>query len=175
MDLFQALSELIDLRSFSNVWFWIALAVVWSLTSHWILGVPFDMLLRARRDGGQAALDLEDMVRISVNRRLAVNANTLGWNVASACFGLTVLLLLGFGYGLEFAQAAFLLAFPLAVIAVLNRMAARRIREADVVGPPLYALLSRHRRMTQFVGLLTIFVTTIWGMYQNISQNPLGG
>ncbi len=41
--------DLIDMRSFSNLWYWIALAVTWSSTSHWVLGVPFDMVLRARR------------------------------------------------------------------------------------------------------------------------------
>ncbi len=46
--------------SFSNLWYWIALAVMWSSTSHWVLGVPYDMIQRARREGGQAEADLED-------------------------------------------------------------------------------------------------------------------
>ena len=47
---------------------WIALAVVWSSASHWVLGVPFDMVMRARRVGGQAEADLEDIARINVSR-----------------------------------------------------------------------------------------------------------
>ena len=43
---------------------WIVLAVAWSSASHWVLGVPFDMVMRARRQGGQAAADLEDLARI---------------------------------------------------------------------------------------------------------------
>ncbi|MEC7258626.1 MAG: component of SufBCD complex, partial [Pseudomonadota bacterium] len=51
MDWYSSIFELIDMRSFSNLWFWIALAVTWSTTSHWVLGVPFDMVNRARRNG----------------------------------------------------------------------------------------------------------------------------
>ena len=61
MDLIDTLVELIDMRSFSNLWFWIALAVVWSSASHWILGVPIDLVYRAGRIGGQAERDLEDL------------------------------------------------------------------------------------------------------------------
>ena len=70
LDWYQTLFEMIDMRSFSNLWFWIALAVMWSTASHWVLGVPFDMVLRARRHGGEAQADLEDIVRINVVRRL---------------------------------------------------------------------------------------------------------
>ena len=40
--------------------------------SYWVLGVPFDMVARARRYGGQAAEDLEDLIRINVNRLLFI-------------------------------------------------------------------------------------------------------
>ena len=70
MDWFQLITEVIDLRSFSNLWYWIGLAVVWSTVSHWVLGVPYDIVLRARRRGGQAMEDLEDLARINVNRIL---------------------------------------------------------------------------------------------------------
>ena len=62
--------DVIDLRSFSNLWYWIALATLWSSVSHWVLGVPHDMIQRARREGGQAQSDVEDLVRININRLL---------------------------------------------------------------------------------------------------------
>ena len=68
----QLVFDLIDLRSFSNLWYWIALAVTWSTASHWVLGVPYDMVLRARRHGGQAETDLEDIVRINITRLLYI-------------------------------------------------------------------------------------------------------
>ena len=70
MDWTKTLLDVIDARSFSNLWFWTVLAVVWSSASHWVLGVPYDVLLRARRQGGQALIDLEDIVRVNVNRIL---------------------------------------------------------------------------------------------------------
>ena len=53
MDFTQTLLDVIDFRSFSNLWFWIVLAVAWSTASHWVLGIPFDMVMRARRHGGR--------------------------------------------------------------------------------------------------------------------------
>ncbi|MEP3053977.1 MAG: component of SufBCD complex, partial [Ascidiaceihabitans sp.] len=72
MDLSETLLEIIDMRSFSNLWFWIALAVMWSTASLWVLGVPNDMIVRARRSAGQAEVDLEDLVRINCNRLLYI-------------------------------------------------------------------------------------------------------
>ncbi|MCX8227854.1 MAG: component of SufBCD complex, partial [Sulfitobacter sp.] len=91
MDLYQTILEVIDMRSFSNLWFWIALAVVWSTASHWVLGVPYDMVLRARRQGEQAQIDLEDMVRINVNRLLYITQVSGTWILGFTCFFLTML------------------------------------------------------------------------------------
>ena len=72
MNWYTSIFELIDMRSFSNLWFWIALAVAWSSASHWILGVRYDMALRSRRVGGQSEIDLEDIARVNVNRLLYI-------------------------------------------------------------------------------------------------------
>ncbi len=175
MDWYETLFEMIDLRSFSNLWFWIALAVVWSTASHYVLGVPFDLVLRARRNGGQAQADLEDLVRINVNRLLYIAQVSGLWVAGFVFFGLTVLLLLGFFYGLEFAQALFLLAFPLTLVGALSLSTARLIQFEDQGGDHLHKRLSRHRIYTQIIGMISIFVTAIWGMFQNASLGPLGG
>ncbi|KIN65128.1 hypothetical protein Z946_4028 [Sulfitobacter noctilucicola] len=175
MDWYQTLFELIDMRSFSNLWFWIVLAVVWSTASHWVLGVPYDMVLRARRHGDQAEVDLEDMVRINVNRLLYIGHVSGLWLAGFACFFLTTLALLGFVYQLEFAQAVFLLAFPLSLVGMLSLSTARLILADDEGGERLYKRLNRHRLYTQIIGMISIFVTALWGMYQNVSLGPLGG
>ncbi|WP_093922486.1 component of SufBCD complex [Sulfitobacter brevis] len=175
MDWYQTLFELIDMRSFSNLWFWIMLAVIWSSTSHWVLGVPFDMVVRARRFGEQAQIDLEDMVRINVNRLLYISQVSGLWLLGFTCFGLTTLTLLGFIYRLEFAQAVLLLAFPLSLIALLSLSTARLIQQEDAAGERLQKRLMRHRLYTQIIGMVAIFVTALWGMYQNMTLGPLGG
>jgi len=166
--------ELIDMRSFSNLWYWIALAVVWSSTSHWVLGVPYDMVLRAHRHGGQAETDLEDMVRINTNRLLYIGRVSGLWLLGLACFLLTALAILGFWYWVEFAQAVFLLAFPMSIVGLMSLSTAGRIQRDAAQGDRLYKRLSRHRFWTQVVGMLSIFVTALWGMAQNIGLGALG-
>lgn len=175
MDWYQTLFELIDMRSFSNLWFWIVLAVLWSTTSHWVLGVPYDMVLRARRQGDQAMVDLEDLVRINVNRLLYIAQMSGLWILGFGCFGLTMLVLLGFVYQNEFAQAVFLLGFPLSIVGLLSLSTARLIAQERAQGEVLCKRLTRHRLYTQIVGMLSIFVTAIWGMYQNLTLGALGG
>ncbi|GAA6175317.1 component of SufBCD complex [Sulfitobacter pacificus] len=175
LDWYQTLFEIIDMRSFSNLWFWIVLAVVWSTASHWVLGVPYDMVLRAKRYGEDAQVDLEDMVRINVNRLLYIGRVSGLWMAGFACFFLTMLLLLGFVYHNEFAQAVFLLALPLSMVGMLSLSTARIIEAENSSGEILFKRMNRHRLYTQIIGMVSIFVTALWGMYQNMSLGPLGG
>lgn len=164
----QHILELIDTRSFSNMWYWIALAVLWSSTSHYGLGIPFDMLQRARRKGGQAQEDLEDLVRINCGRILYIGSISGLWIVGLDAFLLTGLALLGFVYDIEVAQAVFLIVFPLSVIGALSLSTAQLIRDKELHGEELRDRLMRHRFWIQVIGLISIFVTAMWGMYQNI-------
>lgn len=175
MDWYSTVFELIDMRSFSNLWYWIALAVVWSTTSHWVIGVPYDMVQRAARHGGEAETDLEDMVRINSNRLLYVASMSGLWLLGLYAALFTALLLLGFWYGIEIAQAVFLILAPMSVVAGLNLNSARVIRMRGLSGEALRRRMSRHRVTTQFVGMISIFVTALWGMYQNMSIGALGG
>lgn len=171
---YQVIFELIDMRSFSNLWYWIALAVLWSSTSHWILGVPFDMILRARRQGGQPQADLETMVRINVTRLLYI-ARTAGlWLVGFVCFVLTTLAVLGFGFGIEFAQALLFLIAPMTVVGLLTINTAFHIEAGDAEGKALHRRLTRHRLILQSLGMVSIFVTAMFGMWQNMQLGAFG-
>jgi len=174
VDLYSTILELIDLRSFSNLWFWIALAVAWSSVSHWVLGVPYDMIARARRDGAQAEQDLEDITRVNVNRLLYISRVSGLWILAIACFALSGLAVLGFWYQVEFAQAVFLLGFPMSLVFLLNLSTARLIEAEAASGEHLRKRLSRCRLYTQMIGMVSIFVTALWGMLQNLSIGALG-
>ncbi len=168
MTWYQTVFEMIDMRSFSNLWYWIALAVLWSTASRWILGVPFDMVQRAGRQGGQADIDLADMVRINVNRLNFVMDQSGHWLTGFTMAALTSLLILGFWYDFEFAQAVLFLAFPASLIGALNVLTARRIRERNAAGEELIKMMTRHRLVTQIIGVISIFVTALYGMAQNI-------
>lgn len=175
LDWYTSVFKLIDMRSFSNLWFWIALAVVWSSASHWVLGVPFDIVLRAKRVGGQAAMDLEDLTRVNVNRLLYIGRVSGLWILGFSCFFLTSLAVLGFVYNVEFAQAVFFLGFPMSMVGLLSLSTARLIESEGFVVQLIHKRLSRHRIYTQIIGMVAIFCTALWGMYQNLSISILGG
>ncbi|MBV7393132.1 component of SufBCD complex [Mameliella sediminis] len=169
MDWYDTVFELIDLRSFSNLWFWIVLAVLWSSTSHWVLGVPYDMVARARRHGGQAAQDLEDLVRINTNRLLFIVDESGLWVAAIGSAFLTGAAVLGFWYWVEFAQAVFLLGCPMTIVGLLSINSARRIQLGEGEGEALWRRLRIHRTLTQLIGMVSIFCTAMWGMYMNLT------
>ena len=162
------------MRSFSNLWFWIALAVMWSTASHWVLGVPWDMVVRARRHGGQYEADLEDLVRIYTNRMLYIARLSGLWLSGFVCFFLTLLGLLGFVYAFEFAQAVFLLLFPMTLVGAVSLNSARLIQSHEARGDELHRRLTTHRIITQAIGMVSIFVTALWGMFQNLQLGPFG-
>lgn len=174
MDWYTTLFEIIDMRSFSNLWYWIALAVMWSTASHWVIGVPYDMVQRASRRGGQLQMDLEMLVRIYCNRILYIAGTTGLWLLGIGSGLLTMLLLLGFVYGSEFSQAVFLLVFPMSLVGLMSLNTARIIRDQQLDGKALRDRLMRHRLQIQIIGMISIFVTSMWGMYQNLVLNAWG-
>ncbi|MAM62410.1 component of SufBCD complex [Maritimibacter sp. UBA3975] len=174
VDWYSAVFELIDMRSFSNLWYWIALAAVWSQTSRYVLGVPYDMIQRASRNGGDAEVDLEDMVRINCNRLLYVAGVSGLWIIGIGAMLMTTLAMLGFYYDVEFAQAVFLLGAPMIFVGALSVNSARVIRDNVLSGQALRKYMHRHRIATQFIGMIAIFITALWGMYQNMTYGALG-
>ncbi len=173
MDVFDTALEVIDLRSFSNLWYWIALAVLWSSVSHWSLGVPHDMVQRARREGGQTMTDVEDLVRINVNRLLNIADGGALLFVGIAGFWLSTLAVLAFWYNIEFAQAVLLLLGPLALVLWVSVRESRRIVAGANQGEALLRRLTVHRRVLQVIGMISIAVTAFYGTWQNISASIL--
>jgi len=175
LDVYRLIFELIDMRSFSNLWYWIMLAVVWSMTSHWVIGVPFDMVTRARRHGGKLAEDVERLVEINVNRLLYISNVAGTWLIGLGAFLLAGLATLGFWYRVEFCQAVFLIALPMSFVGMLSVRLARRIHAEQARGEALYRRIRRHRLAVQIIGMIAIFVTAFWGMWHNMNAQILGG
>ena len=148
--------------------------MTWSSASHWVIGVPIDMVHRARKHGGQPLQDLEDLARVHVNRRLFLARVSGAWILGFACFGLSGLAVLGFSFGIEFAQAVFLLAFPMSFVALISLRAAARIEREQSTGEALCRRLTACRMQVQMIGVISIFVTALWGMYQNLHIGALG-
>ncbi len=174
MNWYNSVFTLIDLRSFSNLWFWIVLAVMWSSVSHYIVGVPFDMVVRARRHGGEAMRDLEMLVGIQTRRRLHVMHASGVWMTVLWAGILSGVAVLGFGYGIEFAQALSFLGFPAALVFALGFRLALRLEREEPKGEGLARILTWHRLMVQAIGMAAILITALWGMWHNISLSVLG-
>jgi hypothetical protein len=173
VDVIDTVFEVIDMRSFSNLWYWIALAVLWSSTSHWVLGVPHDLIQRARREGGQAQQDVEDLVRINAGRLLHVVDHGALVVTALVSFWLSGLAVLAFVYDIEFAAAVFLLLAPLTLVVWLSVRVCRRIVAGENTGAALHRRLIVHRRWTQSVGMAAIFITAMYGTWKNINVSIL--
>ncbi len=172
MSLTGTIFEVIDMRSFSNLWYWIALAVVWSSASHYIMGVPYDMLQRARRQGGEALADFETMARINASRINNIVDVAGLFLLAFWTFLVTALVVLAFWYDVEFAQAVVLIALPMSLVFALTIRLARRLAAEPVEGEALIRAFVRQRFWTQVIGMIAIFVTAMFGMWQNLSVIP---
>ncbi len=169
------LLAMIETRSFSALWYWVLLALVWSGAAHWVIGVPYDMVARARRHGGTALHDLEALAHIHAARKLAFAQATGLWMIGLFAAVLTMLLLLGFVYRIELAQAVFLLVAPLSLVSLLGVWTARRIDALEAGAEALCRILAWHRLQVQLIGALAILVTALWGTWRNLSYSVLGG
>lgn len=172
MDFLSLVTEMVELRSFSNLWYWIALATVWSSVSHWVLGVPYDLISRARRGDAQSAHDMRVLAEVNCNRILSVMDISGPWVVGFAACLVTGLVVLGWGYDVEFCQAVFFLLAPMVVVVALSLHSARRLVASDY--EDLSQVLRWHRLKVQILGMIAIFLTAFWGMWVNLNHSALG-
>ncbi len=173
MDWYESVFEVIDLRSFSNLWYWIGLAVLWSTVSHWVLGIPYDTIIRARRRTPETAMqDLHDLTRVNVNRIVYIADLSGAWIALFGSAILTAMALVAFYYRIEFAQAVFFLVFPMSIVGALSVRIARKVQAKGLVEDALIRQLLRHRFVTQLIGVVSIFLTAMYGMYVNLYTGP---
>jgi hypothetical protein len=171
LDFLDLVTQVIDLRSFSNLWYWIVLAILWSTLSHWVLGIPFHLVQRARRGDEDSLRDLQTLAEINTRRILdfaSVSGTTM---VASSAFVVTSLVVLGWVYRVEFCQAIVLLLLPLILVTALSIRTATILRRTEYEN--LALRLRNHRLMVQGMGIVFIFLTAFWGMYVNVSVSRL--
>lgn len=142
--------------SFLSVWYWVLSAVVWSVVCNHILGVPYDMLWRARRVPrvAEQAIELAQMtaerVRLFQDRAGSAAAAIGG-------FVLAVLFTFGFLLRVEPAQAAFCLLFPLAIVAYSTMRLAQGMNMQCFDNDALLLILARRRMWHQFIAVVAIF------------------
>lgn len=175
MAFLENIFNLIDMRSFSSVWFWIVVALYWSSTSQIVLGAPYDLIVRARRGtDAQQVADLDTLVEVHVRRKLTIMRRAGHWIVAFSAAILTAIGMLAFVYKIEFAQAVVLILLPMTVVRLLALRLAFRIEREQMQGARLCRALLTHRFWVQALGVVAIFLTAVWGMLLVMSRSALG-
>lgn len=169
MDLIQNVFDVIDFRSFSNAWYWMVVAVLWSTSSYWVVGVPYDLIQRAEREHGDAFTDMQAVVIVYVRRTLTIVRQSAVFLIGFMCFILAMLITFAVFYQKEFAQALLLLMVPLFGLGALNVRTALKIEAEGVGSDTIFRRLRRHRLMVQAIGMFSIFITATYGMFYNLA------
>lgn len=188
MPFLDGILTLLGSRSYSSVWFWLMLLVIWSMAGRHTIGVPGDLIrevLRGKEDEprSEVALTLLDWLSLMLPRwRVAPGEGAA--LVGMGAFLLTFLFLLGFSYGLEMAQALFFLLAPIAVHAGMSLQLAARLSpllddaERGVLTPDKAALqaarlMRRHRMLGTAITILAMAITAVWATHW-LLMRPFG-
>ena len=187
--LFHTILGFLDSKSFGTAWFWLLLFVLWSMVGRNILGVPSEVIWRARQalrqeDQHQAALlNLLDWLSLTLPRwQLGKTEGAVF--MALSTFALTCLGIAGFRYGLELAQAMTLLLVPFLLLFWLRYALARSLtrilfetqqtqESALKALPQIMQRIIWHRRFVTFLSILSVAVTAFWGAIW-IALHPFG-
>lgn len=190
MPQFDGMIAFLDNRSFGSIWFWLVLVGMWSAVGRNVIGIPSEVLARARQaqkagqPESQPVLMLLDWLSLTLPR----------WQVAPregaaflgiCAFILTSLAMLGFGYDLEMAQALVLLLLPFLILFLMRLRLARRLipllqdgqsglQPIGQVGDQAVRLLVWHRRFVTLLSIVAVAATALWGtIYALMHPNGL--
>ena len=148
----EPLFQFLAAASFQSLWYWVLHVVVWTLACYRTLGVPHDMLFRARRQP-EVALRVDELAHLACARVGGIY-DALGVPLAAvAGFLLAGVFALGFPSGIETAQAAFAIMLPFMVITYSKLRLALAVRRKRMAGPELVLALARRRIWHQFIAV----------------------
>lgn len=148
--------------SFQSPWYWALHVVVWTFVCLRTLGVPYDMLLRARRVP-EVAARVDVLARLSADRIAGAADAAGGAMAAGAGFVIAGLAGLGFASGIEAAQAVFFLVAPLCAVGYSSVRLALWIRRSRLAGPRLVLALSWRRVCHQAIAIVAMLAAVAAG------------
>ena len=158
--------EVMDFNSFWNIWFWGTVVVAWSLTSHFILGVPYDLVIRAGREGGQAEAHCDALAHAQVYRITGAFEQAGLAITCVAFFSLAAIGTFAFWVDVEAARALFFLLAPLTLVYGWSVPLAFRIRRENLRGVALRDALGWRRLGHQVCGMLAIILVSIAAVWE---------
>lgn len=151
------------------------LAILWSLLTRQVLGVPHDLASKARRYGGAAQSDIEALARIHAERYIYYWRRGSVFFVAFMAFLITALLILAFVFRFEFAQAVFLLIIPILIMNALQLRAAQLVLAGHGLGEALHEVMHSLRIAVQVTGFIFIVLTVFIGVFHVLAAFQYGG
>ncbi len=169
----EDLRRIMELDSLWTLWFWITHVAAWSITSHFTLGVPFDMVVQANREkneNGPWTLHCDAMIRASVFRIVTVFSRFGLAIVAIWSFILGSVLTFAVWYDNEFALALLTLFVPLTAIYTLSALRAFKMDRADLTPEDRRKALRGLRFWIQIIGILAIFGAAAAAIYTYIKD-----
>lgn len=189
MAILNSLLALLDSRSFSTVWYWILLFGLWSVAGRRVIGVPVEILSRARgalrsgRAESPEVMSLLDWLSLTLPR-LQLGRTEGAVFLAISGFGLSSLAILGFFYLLEAAQALTLLLLPFFLLFWMRIYLVRRLtplmEQAETGAIPVSHLarqavqqMTWHRRFISLLSIVSMTATAFWGTIWMI-RHPFG-
>jgi hypothetical protein len=140
------------------------------MACYWVVGVPLDMIHRARRHGGQAAHDLETLVAVNVRRLQMFTPWDRIASAGFAAFILTSITVSAFFYDLEAAKGLFFIVFPISIAMGVNIYATACLRDDPPEGVALVKYLMSVRLWIQIIAMMATFISVIYGMFFNLSE-----
>ncbi len=159
-----------DFKSFWSIWFWVVLVISWSISSHFVLGVPFDMIIQADRKGGEWARHCDSLIRANVFRIVSLFQQAGVFITGLTAFVIAAIGSFGFYVGLEFARALFILLVPHIIVAAFSVRLAFLL-QADMPGEvALRKVIRRRRFWTQVTGLFAIAFAAAMPIVEYISS-----
>ncbi len=153
--------DFLDLKSFWSIWYWLMTVVAWSLTSHWTLGVPFDLIVLADKEEDRFAEQCDILAQINVDRIIYYFDKGGIFFVGFAAFFLSTIGTMGFFLGSELFAALFMLIAPLMIVGGFTVKFAYRVRNEGWVGDELRRRLRWRRLWNQVIGIFAITAASV--------------
>ncbi|MEO0680204.1 MAG: hypothetical protein AAF192_07295 [Pseudomonadota bacterium] len=149
-----------DASTLLSPWYWVFTAAFWAASTYFSHGVPFDLMRRASKLGGEDAELCDRLARrmlAQIEERMAAGGHAAA---ALAGFALAALATAAFAGGAEWALGLLLLLGPFAVTAAFSLIEARRIHASlDRIEPERLLTLLWHRRWAnQFAAAMAVAV-----------------
>lgn len=153
---------MLDPGAFDSLWYWLFVILFWAQATARVLGVPVALIDRAAAGDGAAMAEGAPILARECARRRSGAGRARPWQAAVVGFGLALLAVLGFGYGLEIAQAGVLILGPAALGTLREAVLVRDLAALDADAEP-WPLLRAHRRAMRALAILSVAVAAFWG------------